>query len=127
MKYLVIVRFSQKYEIRQIYVRSTARVYEVYYLQSWKSDSRYLCTARCSIAERDEQVLQAFDTEESAESTGNSSLELKEDKLSVEGNTGSSDDDWVEVKVLDSSLQHRINSLSNQKSSIRGRDIQVSC
>lgn len=112
----------QKHEIRQIYVRSTARVYEVYYTKSSQSDNEYLCTVHCSIAERDDEVLQAHDSSECSES---SLAELKEETLASEGNSGTSEDDWVEVKVLDSSLENKINSLSNEKNaSIRG-DIQV--
>lgn len=113
--------FMQKHEIRQIYVRSTARVYEVYYTKSLQSDNEYLCTVRCSIAERDDQVLQAQD---SSENTENSSAELKEETLASEGNGGTTEDDWVEVKVLDSSLENKMNSLSCRKNANAGSHIQ---
>lgn len=45
---LIAVNFSQKHEIRQVYIRSTARAYEIYCAPSFQSDNEYLCTVRCS-------------------------------------------------------------------------------
>ncbi|XP_076937712.1 uncharacterized protein LOC143605513 [Bidens hawaiensis] len=48
------LNFTQKHEIRQVYVRSTARVYEIYYAPDLQSDNEYLCTVRCSAASVDD-------------------------------------------------------------------------
>lgn len=100
-----VVNFTQKHEVQQIYVRSTARVYEIYYAPNFQSDNEYLCTVRCGIAARDEQVLHTTDNEEvlSARSKG------YENNLSGEGsrtdsNLSTSEDDWVEVKVPNASV-----------------------
>lgn len=121
------VYFSQKYNIRQIYVRSTARVYEVYCAQSQSCESEYLCTVRCSIAERDEKVLQAVNVEElSEERAKHAAVKLTEEKSSGEENNSPSEDDWVEVKVFDSPiLENGVGFLSNKTNSNTGRHIQV--
>ncbi|KAL3537446.1 hypothetical protein ACH5RR_000812 [Cinchona calisaya] len=118
--------FSQKYDIRQIYVRSTACVYEVYYTQPQHNDNEYLCTVRCSIAERDEQVLRAVNVEEvSVESKRHAAVELIEEETGREENNAPSEDDWVEVKVLDPSLlENGVRSLSNKKNPNTGGHIQ---
>ncbi|XP_076952227.1 uncharacterized protein LOC143625894 [Bidens hawaiensis] len=48
------LNFTQKHEILQVYVRSTARVYEIYYAPDLQSDNEYLCTVRCSAASVDD-------------------------------------------------------------------------
>ncbi|XP_027159873.1 uncharacterized protein LOC113761201 [Coffea eugenioides] len=116
----------QKYNIRQIYVRSTARVYEVYCAQSKNSGNEYLCTVRCSIAERDEQVLQAVNVEElSKECVKHAAVGLPEEKSSGGEHNAPSDDDWVEVKVVSSpTLENGTGSLSNETISNTERHIQ---
>ncbi|KAK4359749.1 hypothetical protein RND71_021978 [Anisodus tanguticus] len=96
--------FMQKHEIRQVYVRSTARVYEIYYAPTLQSDNEYLCTVRCTVAERDGEFLQASESEVVTPQY------LKEDYIGkpTEGGVTAdaklcpSEDDWVEVKVPDS-------------------------
>ncbi|GLT54745.1 hypothetical protein SLA2020_279190 [Shorea laevis] len=39
------IGFTQKHEVRQVYVRSTARVYEIYYDSGLQSGNEYLCLA----------------------------------------------------------------------------------
>ncbi|KAG8363607.1 hypothetical protein BUALT_Bualt19G0040000 [Buddleja alternifolia] len=103
--------FEQKYEICQIYVRSTARVYEVYYANSPQSSSEYLCTVRCGVAERDEKLLQATSIEDVAEERG----EFVSGELTEETDGHSiltSEDDWVNIKVPEvgsSSLSDKTN------------------
>lgn len=68
--------------MRQIYVRSTARVYEIY------TNDEYLCTVRCGLATRDGEVLR--------------SNEIGEENVRNE-------DDWVEVKADDANSQTKPN------------------
>lgn len=76
------VNFEEKHEVRQIYVRSTARVYEIY------TNDEYLCTVRCGVATRDGEVLR--------------SNEIGDDNVRNE-------DDWVEVKADDANSQTKPN------------------
>ncbi|KAF4346726.1 hypothetical protein F8388_016789 [Cannabis sativa] len=99
----ITICFAQKHEVQQIYVRSTARVYEIYYESNPQNGKEYLCTVRCGIAARDEQVLQAIDKEDvaSASSKGACDGESKEN-IRNDGSR-SSEDEWVDVKVPDNS------------------------
>ncbi|TKY67986.1 hypothetical protein E2542_SST10883 [Spatholobus suberectus] len=72
------ITFAEKHELRQIYVRSTARVYEIYFAPDSRANNDYLSTVRCGVAVRNDQVLQ----------------HLSDDNIKTE-------DDWVEVKVPD--------------------------
>ncbi|KAA8520236.1 hypothetical protein F0562_014492 [Nyssa sinensis] len=83
-----------------------ARVYEIYYASALQSINEYLCTVRCGIAARDQELLHATDIEEPVcEHLKGSAGELAKEKLKDDGNTGSSEDEWVEVKVPDSPFQ----------------------
>uniref|UniRef100_A0A5B6ZBJ1 Uncharacterized protein n=1 Tax=Davidia involucrata TaxID=16924 RepID=A0A5B6ZBJ1_DAVIN len=105
------ISFTQKHEVRQVYVRSTARVYEIYYASALQSSNEYLCTVRCGIAARDQELLHAADIEEPVcEHFKGSAGELAKEKFKDDGNTGTSEDDWVEVKAPDSPLQDNRNS-----------------
>ncbi|GFP87770.1 hypothetical protein PHJA_000920700 [Phtheirospermum japonicum] len=92
--------FDQKYDIGQIYVRSTARVYEVYYARSPRSSSNeYLCTVRCGVAERDDILLQTSCIDDVVEGhseclSGEINEENGEDIVT-------SEDDWVKIKAPD--------------------------
>ncbi|CAE6226997.1 unnamed protein product [Arabidopsis arenosa] len=96
----ITITFAQEHELKQIYIRSSARVYEVYYTKKRRHDKEYLCTVRCGVAIRDEQVLQ-------------SSVEPVKDpiekRVKDNGNGRVNEDDWVEVKAGDDFL------LNNQK------------
>ncbi|KAG6411435.1 hypothetical protein SASPL_129517 [Salvia splendens] len=92
--------FKQKYEVRQIYVRSTARAYEIYYATSPNSINEYLSTVRCGVAERDDKVLQTSCVEDFAEVHGDSlSGDVAAETASSGGSTATSEDDWVNIKV----------------------------
>ncbi|KAG4984853.1 hypothetical protein JHK86_032544 [Glycine max] len=82
------ITFAEKHELRQIYVRSTARVYEIYYAPNSRTNNDYLSTVRCGFAVRDDQVLRFPSIQN-----------LSDD------NINKSEDDWVEVKVPDSPSQ----------------------
>ncbi|KAL6125045.1 hypothetical protein ACLB2K_077553 [Fragaria x ananassa] len=108
----ITINFTQKHEVQQIYVRSTARVYELYYAPDSQSDNEYLCTVRCGIAARDE-VLHTANNEEVHSANSNGSLrEVSEENLKNGNNLSTSEDDWVEVKVPDGHvLDKKISSL----------------
>ncbi|CAH2044846.1 unnamed protein product [Thlaspi arvense] len=108
----ITITFAHEHELRQVYIRSTARVYEVYYTKKLGRDREYLCTVRCGIAMRAEEVLQIIPHTEPAASK--SQMEpIKDDhmetKVKDNGNGRTNEDDWVEVKAGDASL------LNNEK------------
>ncbi|KAI8009232.1 hypothetical protein LOK49_LG07G01657 [Camellia lanceoleosa] len=78
--------FAQKHEVRQVYIRSTARVFESYFAPSLHSGNEYLCTVRCGIAARDGKVLHPTNTEEPVDAQPNGSArELAKDKCDDDG------------------------------------------
>ncbi|WJX49647.1 hypothetical protein P8452_36053 [Trifolium repens] len=93
----ITINFAEKHEVRQIYVRSTARVYEIYTAPDLKTNNEYLCTVRCGVATRDGEVLRSRCVNE-----------IGDDNVR-------SEDDWVEVKVVDGNSQTKpyINLTSN--------------
>ncbi|XVF73628.1 hypothetical protein PTKIN_Ptkin12aG0217300 [Pterospermum kingtungense] len=98
----ITIAFAQKHEVRQVYVRSTARVYEIYYATKPQSSNEYLYTVRCGIASRDEEVLRAADLDEAAlPHLNGASKELNEKRLRNDSNSNSTEDDWVDVKAPD--------------------------
>ncbi|KAF7831747.1 uncharacterized protein G2W53_014080 [Senna tora] len=90
------INFTQKHEVLQVYVRSTARVYEIYSEPNLQSSNEYLCTVRCGIAARDDEVLCALNVEEMV------SLHIKGINKEVAEENIKNEDDWVDVKVPDS-------------------------
>ncbi|XWS45732.1 hypothetical protein CRYUN_Cryun14cG0004800 [Craigia yunnanensis] len=101
----ITIAFAQKHEVRQVYVRSTARVYELYYAPKPQSNNEYLCTVRCGIASRDEDVLHAANLDEAALAYLKEAYkELDEKRLKNDSNSNSNEDGWVEVKTPDTSL-----------------------
>lgn len=104
------VSFTKKHEVRQVYLRSTSRVYEIYYALEQQSDQEYLCTVRCGVAAREDDILQTGDTGEATgedhDTSGTNTHEIpnqtaKSDSIN---SNGSDEDGWVEVKVPDSPL-----------------------
>ncbi|KAK7312094.1 hypothetical protein VNO77_35678 [Canavalia gladiata] len=94
------INFTGKHELRQVYVRSTARVYEIYCAPNLRTNNDYLCTVRCGVAVRDGEVLRSLPIQD-----------LTDDNIKNE-------DDWVEVKVPDtpnfpSQTKPYINSTKN--------------
>ncbi|KAL0373274.1 UNVERIFIED_CONTAM: hypothetical protein Sradi_3243100 [Sesamum radiatum] len=108
------VCFDQKFGVGQIYVRSTARVYEVYYAHSRHGTNEYLCTVRCGLAEREDKLLQTTCIEDVEEEHGECLLgELTEETLTDGAHIVTSEDDWVKIKVPGvgrSSLSDKINT-----------------
>ncbi|KAM1026824.1 hypothetical protein ACFX2A_040663 [Malus domestica] len=107
----IAINFTQKHEIQQVYVRSTAREYDIYYAPDKQSGNEYLCTVLCGIAARDEQVLHTGDNDQVCPANSNESLKDPSEAKSRSGNRpNNSEDDCVEVKVLDTNvLDNKIN------------------
>ncbi|KAL6565656.1 hypothetical protein OROHE_004711 [Orobanche hederae] len=92
--------FDRKYDVGQIYVRSTARVYEVYYAHSLQSSNEYLCTVKCGVAERDEELLQTSCIEDAVEEYSEClSEEITEETIADGENIVPSEDEWVKIKL----------------------------
>ncbi|KAI7735618.1 hypothetical protein M8C21_022329 [Ambrosia artemisiifolia] len=111
----ITLNFTQKHEIRQVYVRSTARVYEIYYSPALQSDNEYLCTVRCSAAAMEESSFPATDVKEaiSVNSDAPSDI-LPKARVASENKSGTNEDDWVEVKLPVGSDQNSNNNRNHQ-------------
>ncbi|KAF9665710.1 hypothetical protein SADUNF_Sadunf16G0152000 [Salix dunnii] len=121
----ITINFAQKHEVRQVYVRSTARVYEIYCAPERQSSTEYLCTVRCGIAARDEEVLLATNVEAVLAHARSSIQEPAEEKLRNGSSLSPNEDDWVEVKALDSPLVINRNSSSSNSDIKPERNSQV--
>ncbi|PPD97496.1 hypothetical protein GOBAR_DD05454 [Gossypium barbadense] len=109
-----IITFAQSHEVRQIYVRSTARVYEIYYAPKPQSSKEYLSTVRCGVACRDEEVLLAPNFDESAFALlKGANTKLDEKTLKNDSNSNSNEDDWVEVKAPGTPLLYSGSNVSS--------------
>lgn len=96
------VCFRERHEIHRVYVRSTARVFEIYYgLEEQDGDNEYLCTVRCGPTEK-EVLLPSFDGGEEHLKDSNASIEAPGKTTKGGNNTSSEEDGWVEVKVPES-------------------------
>ncbi|KAM0898644.1 hypothetical protein ACQ4PT_021811 [Festuca glaucescens] len=98
----VTLNFTGKYEIHRVYVRSTARIYEIYYSTDQKDTSKdYLCTVCCRIAAQE-----PLPSGEECMSQGSSNAATGEKhEQETKSLTSSSDEDsWVEVKIPESPL-----------------------
>ncbi|KAL9260113.1 hypothetical protein AKJ16_DCAP04451 [Drosera capensis] len=111
----ITIHFTQQHEIRQIYVKSTARVYEVYYTIKSNRSNEYLCTVRCGMAakvetlevSKDYEVLQATDVEGSVKPSHNADdRRLSATESRTTSGSSTFDDGWVEVKNPCSSWTH---------------------
>lgn len=98
----ITITFAQKYEVRQVYVRSTARIYEIYYASDLGSSNEYLCTVRCGVATREEEVLCTPSFEEAVVHLKGANKETDEKKSKSDSSLNTNEDGWVEVKALDS-------------------------
>lgn len=116
----------QKHEVRQVYVRSTARVYEIYYHSGLQCGNEYLCTVRCGIAARDEEVLTAEVEEVISSNLDRINKGLGEADLKNGRNLTGGEDDWVEVRVPDTTVAEKNNSsLTEEADSVASRNKQV--
>ncbi|XP_056169151.1 uncharacterized protein LOC115693459 [Syzygium oleosum] len=115
----ITVSFAQPHDVRQVYVRSTARVYEIYYAPKQRAGNEYLCTVRCGIVVRDE--VSGGDVPQAANlaSCGDSMDEFAEERSKNEINLNAGEDDWVEVKAPGTSFETNTNVATSLKSSIK--------
>ncbi|KAM7262820.1 hypothetical protein ACFE04_000503 [Oxalis oulophora] len=97
----ITISVKQKHELRQVYVRSTARLYEIYYASDLKSSNEYLCTVRCGIATKDEDVLSVPHSDVADVASSMSATQKVDDRnLKTEGSSSSTNEDgWVEIKI----------------------------
>lgn len=104
-------------------------MYEIYYAADFQSGNEYLCTVRCGIATRDEQVLRTTDFEDVLSACPKGSDDnLSKESLRSDSNLNSSEDDWVEVKAPDNSTTgNKENSLPSKFSLPREPITQVFC
>ncbi|KAK3125413.1 hypothetical protein QOZ80_7BG0604560 [Eleusine coracana subsp. coracana] len=106
----VTVSFRGMYEIHRVYVRSTARIYEIYHSTNTKSAGKdYLCTVRCGLATKEPQP-------SGEESNASTSEKHEHEMKSI--SSSSSDDSWVDVKIPES---------PNNTSESKERNVAGSC
>ncbi|KAL0561866.1 hypothetical protein IC582_002311 [Cucumis melo] len=107
--------FAEKHEIRQVYVRSTARVYEMYHVTNTQDENEYFCTVRCGAALRDEEVLHTDGIESVSAHLNGSNGVVAEASSKRESNLNTNEDEWVEVKAPDGpTLVHKSDSSTSK-------------
>ncbi|KAI5012169.1 hypothetical protein ZWY2020_024303 [Hordeum vulgare] len=98
----VTISFTGKYGIHRVYVRSTARTYEIYYSTDLKDTSKdYLCTVRCGIAAQEPQPP---GEECVSQASSNAAIGEKHEQEAKSVTSSSDEDSWVEVKIPESPL-----------------------
>ncbi|XP_023004459.1 uncharacterized protein LOC111497761 isoform X2 [Cucurbita maxima] len=111
----ITLHFAEKHEVQQVYVRSTARVYEIYYATNSENENEYLCTVRCGAALRDEEVLHTTDIEGVSALKNGSNGDVAESNSQRGSNSNTNEDDWVDVKALDGlAVNHKNNSSTSK-------------
>ncbi|KAG1368748.1 hypothetical protein COCNU_14G012160 [Cocos nucifera] len=112
----VTIFFREKHEIHRVYVRSTARVYEIYYAADQQNKSKeYLCTVRCGPATREAMSPSSSDGAMTKSQNGNDGTMEKHEKMARSDSNNSVEDGWVEVQVPDSPQQNdQSNALSKK-------------
>lgn len=96
------VSFRGKYEIHWVYVRSTARIYELYHSTDAKGTSKdYLCTVRCGIAAKEPQPC---GEESMSQGSGGAPTSDKRDHETKSVSSSSDEDSWVDVKIPESPM-----------------------
>ncbi|KAL2939903.1 Glycogen debranching enzyme [Bienertia sinuspersici] len=101
----ITILFTQQHEIKQVYVRSTARVYEIYCAADKKGDNEYLCTVRCGVAARIEEPLQDSDgIDYFSSSSSRSNRSSCEGHFRSESAGSANEDGWVDVEVQNPSV-----------------------
>ncbi|TVU38378.1 hypothetical protein EJB05_11745 [Eragrostis curvula] len=112
----VTVSFRGMYEIHRVYVKSTARIYEIYHSTKTKSTSKdYLCTVRCGLVIKEPQPT----CEENVDQWNyNASTSEKREHETKSISSSSSDDSWVDVKVPESPMEK--STPESQESNVAG-------
>ncbi|KAF0905941.1 hypothetical protein E2562_008964 [Oryza meyeriana var. granulata] len=93
----VTVHFRGKYEIHRVYMRSTARIYEIYYTTDPKDNCKdYLCTVRCGLAVK--EPLPSAE-ESMAQWSSDASTSEKHEHETKSMSSSIDEDSWVDVKI----------------------------
>nr|CAB3454698.1 unnamed protein product [Digitaria exilis] len=110
----VTVSFRGKYEIHRVYVRSTARTYELYHSTDSKGTSKdYLCTVRCGLAVKEPEPC----GEESMSQWSGGAPTGDKVEHEIKSVSGSSDEEsWVDVKLPESPMQNNTPEAQERKS-----------
>jgi hypothetical protein len=83
-----------------VYVRSTARIYEIYYSTDRKNNSKdYLCTVRCGVASQEPPP---SGEECMSQGSSNAATGEKHEQETKSLTSSSDEDSWVEVKIPES-------------------------
>ncbi|KAL9226451.1 hypothetical protein vseg_002264 [Gypsophila vaccaria] len=93
--------FTQQHEIKQVYIRSSAKVYEIYCATNEKSGNEYLCTVRCGIVAKDEELQLETDVVGSVSTTSCTSIDEVHSR--TESGSSTDGDGWVDLKLNKSS------------------------
>ncbi|MCL7030134.1 hypothetical protein MKW94_030837 [Papaver nudicaule] len=98
----ITISFGQQHQIQLVYLRSTARVYEIYYSTDKKNNNEYLCTVKCSPAAKEDASLIPCDTREANgvhPEEAPETVEVSTNKIKSDSSQGTNEDDWVDVKT----------------------------
>ncbi|RLM86677.1 uncharacterized protein C2845_PM04G29800 [Panicum miliaceum] len=96
----VTVSFRGKYEIHWVYVRSTARIYELYHSTDAKGTSKdYLCTVRCGLAVKEPHPC---GEESMSQWTGGAPTSDKREQETKSVSSSSDEESWVDVNIPES-------------------------
>nr|CAB3458362.1 unnamed protein product [Digitaria exilis] len=109
----VTVSFRGKYEIHRVYVRSTARTYELYHSTDSKGTSKdYLCTVRCGLAVKEPEPC----GEESMSQWSGGAPTSDKVEHEIKSVSGSSDEEsWVDVKLPESPMENNTPEAQERK------------
>ncbi|KAF8010057.1 hypothetical protein BT93_J0891 [Corymbia citriodora subsp. variegata] len=115
----ITISFAERHDVRQVYVRSTARVYEIYYAPKRQTGNEYLCTVRCGIVERDRVPDGVVPPAANLASRGDTMDELAEERSKSEINSNAGEDDWVQVKAPSTSFETNRDVATSLKTSVK--------
>ncbi|KAJ8465055.1 hypothetical protein OPV22_027607 [Ensete ventricosum] len=123
----ITICFDEKCQMRKIYVRSTAKAYEIYTAADKQNYCKgYLCNLHCRIAAKEVVPLIATSVASADCESGNYATPEKKDKMSLSDSNRNSEDGWVEGKVPDSPLHdQKTNVLSRQAAGNSKKDFQI--
>lgn len=94
----ITIRLAHQHEVRQVYVRSTARIYEIYSAADEKGGNEYLCTVRCGLSAQSDETMQVTDAVGSMPASYSGSDRCEEQGHSrVESGSSINEDGWVDI------------------------------
>ena len=107
-----------------MYVRSTARMYEIYCAADEKGGNQYLCTVRCGLAAQSDEPVQVTDAVGCMSSSHSGSNRCEEKGHSrAESRSSINEDGWVDIDP--SGFNGGESSLRNKKESCSETGNQV--